>query len=123
MEVRIATGEKTPGASVCKHFCSDGRASWDLGAQGPYNSAEALRLPGEAQEPQLHSSSLLLFLASSEKRVTLGRKSHEKDLLEGQGCGGMNTGILSPEVGSRELDKGVALILRGWSLSGQRFPD
>jgi hypothetical protein len=54
-----------------------------MGVQEPHSSERRLLLL---------SSLHCFFLASSDKRVTPGRKSHEKDLLEGLGCIGTNPG-------------------------------
>lgn len=47
----------------------------------------------------LSPSPLLLF---SEERVTPGSKSHERDLMEGPGCGGMNPDVAACAFGREQ---------------------
>jgi hypothetical protein len=95
-----------------------------------------LQLPGEGvpiRAEELRSlsspplgffSSLLLFVFwFLPTRFTPGRKSPERDLLEGPGRGGTNPGILSREQTAGNWTKGSVykVFLRGQSISCRDF--
>lgn len=87
------------------------------------------QLNSGAQEPQPQSTSLLfVFMASYDERVTPGTKSHERDVLEGPACGGLNpemAALCSWARTAQNWTKGRAYmgLLSGGALAGQRFPD
>lgn len=131
------TGDWEPHSSESEP-CTNGRASSDMRTQEPHSSE---RNPPQQSgcssqrsistgEPRSMGASALssslcptpcflhCFLASSDERVTPGRKSHEIDLFKGLGKGGTNQGMDAPcswkGENRKELDKGQSLYRFSW---------
>lgn len=92
MEVHPETWELRKHTALRGSILSRGIAAPRKGDSQLSSGAQDLRSLNPA--PSLHFfSSLLLFLASSNQRVTADRKSHEGSLLEGPRSAGTNPGM------------------------------